>query len=131
MFRMRRFPAMVGMLATVLTTTVCTVVLHVDRVAAAGGPCGPPVVNPVACENTQPGDPPSDWKLNSSGDSTIQGFATAMSVNAGQTENFKVQTTASAWHMNILRLGYYGGDGARSHLNPRLSLPASVAPRRG
>ena len=81
--------------------------------SAAAGPCGPPVVNPVACENTLPGDPPSDWMLNNSGDSTIQGFATAMSVNAGQTENFKVQTTASAWHMNILRLGYYGGDGAR------------------
>jgi hypothetical protein len=112
MFRMWRFPAMVALLATILTTTVSSVVLHADA-TAAGGPCGPPVVNAVACENTLPGDPPSDWKLNNSGDSTIQGFATAMSLNAGQTENFKVQTTASAWHMNILRLGYYGGDGAR------------------
>ena len=125
MFRMWRFPAIVGLLATILTTTVCTVVLHADAVAA-GGPCGPPVVNPVACENTLPGDPPSDWMLNTSGDATIQGFATAMSVNVGQTENFKVQTTASAWHMNILRLGYYGGDGARlvtTNIQPSASQP--------
>ena len=30
---------------------------------SAGGPCGPPVVNPVACENTLPGDPQSDWQV--------------------------------------------------------------------
>ena len=32
MFRMWRFPAMVGLLATILTTTVCSVVLHADAV---------------------------------------------------------------------------------------------------
>ncbi len=52
--------------------------------ARAAGPCGPPVTSVIACENTLPGDPPSDWQVNGAGDSTIQGFATSMSVNAGR-----------------------------------------------
>ena len=67
----------------------------------------------IACENTQPGDPPSDWQVNGAGDSTIQGFATSMSVNAGQTENFKISTPAKAYHIDILRIGWYQGNGAR------------------
>ena len=46
------------------------------------------------------------------GDSSIQGFATDMSVNVGTTESFKVDTSAP-YTIDIYRLGYYGGDGAR------------------
>src|SRR5262245_36977086 len=81
--------------------------------AAAAGPCGPPVVNPVACENTLAGDPAADWQVSGAGDSTLQGFATSMSVNAGQTVSFKVSNTGSAYHIDILRVGYYQGNGAR------------------
>jgi len=94
--------------------------------AAAAGPCGPPVVSAIACENSLPGDPQSDWYINTSGDPTLQGFATAMSVNAGQTISFKVDSTASSYHFDILRLGYYQGDGARkvaAHLAPSASFP--------
>jgi Domain of unknown function (DUF4082)/Fibronectin type III domain/Bacterial Ig domain len=94
--------------------------------AAAAGPCGPPVANPIACENTLPGDPASDWQINGVGDSTIQGFATSTSVNAGQTINFKIKTPSTKYHFDILRLGYYGGDGARmiaSNLKPSATLP--------
>lgn len=94
--------------------------------ASASGPCEPPVTNEVACENSKPGDPPSDWQINGIGDPTIQGFATSMSVNAGQTIDFKIKTPASAYHIDILRLGYYGGDGARliaSDLEPTAKLP--------
>jgi hypothetical protein len=82
--------------------------------------------NPIACENALPGAPPSEWRVQGAGDSTIQGFATAMSVNVGQTEHFKIKTPASSYHINILRLGYYGGDGARlvaANLKPTASLP--------
>ncbi len=51
-----------------------------------------------------------------------------MSVNVGQTESFKINTPASAYHINILRLGYYGGDGARtvaSNIKPTATLPQS------
>src|SRR5437773_2046230 len=57
------------------------------RAAAAAGPCGPPVVSVIACENSVPGDPASDWQVRGAGDSTIQGFATSMSVTSGQTES--------------------------------------------
>ena len=94
--------------------------------AFAADPCTPPVTNAVACENTKPGDAPSDWQVNGIGDSTIQGFATQMSVNVGQTVNFKIKTPASSYHIDILRLGYYGGDGARliqSNIKPSATLP--------
>ena len=96
--------------------------------AAGSGPCGPPVVNPVVCENSLPGDPPSDWEVTGAGDSTIQGFATQMGVDVGQTEYFKIDTPSTAYHIDILRLGYYGGDGARliaSDIKPSVSLPQS------
>ena len=73
--------------------------------------CGP-TVNPIACENLKPGTPSSVWDVSGAGDTTIQGFATAMSVTPGQTEQFKVDTTASAFTLDIYRLGYYNGNGA-------------------
>ena len=82
--------------------------------------------NPVACENQLPGDPPSDWQANGIGDSTIQGYATQFSVNVGQTISFKIKTPSTSYHMDILRLGYYGGDGARlvaANLKPTATLP--------
>ena len=96
--------------------------------AAAAGPCGPPVTSVIACENAQPGDPPSDWQVSGAGDSTIQGFATAMSVNVGETESFKIRTPAAAYHIDILRVGYYQGNGARkivSNMAPTATLPQS------
>ena len=49
--------------------------------SAAANPCGPPVVSVIACENSQTGDPASDWQVSGAGDSTIQGFATSISVD--------------------------------------------------
>ena len=96
------------------------------RPAAAASPCGPPVTSVIACENTLPGDPPSDWQVSGAGDPTIQGFATSMSVNLGQTESFKINTPATSYHIDILRIGYYQGDGARkvvSNMLPTATLP--------
>ena len=93
--------------------------------------CTPPVTNAVACENTLPGTPRSDWWVDNAGDETIQGFATSMSVNKGGTIGFKIKSATSNYHIDILRLGYYGGDGARkvaSNLTPCL-LYTSPSPR--
>src|SRR5205807_792996 len=68
----------------------------------------------------------SDWQVDSNGDQSIQGYATAMSVNVGQTASFKIDTPSSKYHVDILRLGYYGGDGARkvaANLKPSATLP--------
>jgi hypothetical protein len=84
--------------------------------------------NPIVCENALPGDPPSDWQVQGAGDPTIKGFATSMSVKAGQTISFKINTPASSYHIDILRLGYYGGDGARMiapGIKPTAQLPQS------
>ncbi|HWF52293.1 MAG TPA: DUF4082 domain-containing protein [Solirubrobacteraceae bacterium] len=102
--------------------------------AAAAAPagattfCATNVPNPVQCENTLPGDPPRDWEVSGAGDSDIQGFGTAMSVPIGGTISFKINTPSTAYHIDILRLGYYGGDGARmiaAGVKPSVSLPQS------
>ncbi|ASN53902.1 hypothetical protein CGQ25_04875 [Sinomonas sp. R1AF57] len=101
-------------------------VVSVAPAQAATNPCAAPVTSAVACENTQTGTPQSDWMVSGAGDSTIQGYATQMSVNVGETVTFKVNTTAKAYHFDILRLGYYQGNGARkiaANLSPSAALP--------
>ena len=87
--------------------------------------CTPPAPNQIVCENSLPGNPPSDWQISGSGDSTIQGFATDISVNQGQTISFKIKTDAKAYTIGIFRLGYYAGNGARliTTITPSVSLP--------
>src|SRR5262249_61903376 len=86
-------------------------VVDVQPVAAAG-PCGPPVTSVIACENTKPGDPPSDWQVSGQGDTTIQGFATSMSVLPGQTISFKINTPSTGYHIHIFALAHSQGNWA-------------------
>jgi hypothetical protein len=82
--------------------------------------------NPIVCENALPGDPQSDWGVEGVGSSTIQGYGTSMSVNVGETESFKISTPSTKYRIDILRLGYYGGDGARmvqAGIKPSATLP--------
>src|ERR1700730_15494174 len=81
--------------------------------ASAAGPCGPPVVSVIACENTLLGVASTDWQVAGAGDQTLQGFATSLSVNVGQTVSFKIIPPHSPSHIDILRLGSYQGTGAR------------------
>lgn len=87
--------------------------------------CTVQTANPIVCENSKPGNPPSDWDISGAGDSTIQGFGTDISVNQGQTISFKIKTTAKAYTIEIYRIGYYGGNGARkiTTINPSVTLP--------
>ena len=78
---------------------------------AAEDPCGSGG-NPVACENSKPGDAPSEWDIEGAGDTTVQGFATTMSVNPGETVRFKIKAPSS-YTVDVYRLGHYGGQGAR------------------
>ncbi|MGZ8765194.1 MAG: N,N-dimethylformamidase beta subunit family domain-containing protein, partial [Acidimicrobiia bacterium] len=80
--------------------------------AEAAAPCDP-LVNAIACENTLPGNPPSEWDISGAGDASLQGFATQFSVDQGQTVGFKVDTTASAFTIDVYRVGWYQGNGAR------------------
>src|SRR5215212_1835939 len=68
--------------------------------------------NPVACENQLAGAAPASWRLLEPGDAAVQGFATNQSVNVGQAVQFKIRAT-TAYHVDIYRAGWYGGNGAR------------------
>ena len=68
--------------------------------------------NPIACENQQQGNTASEWDISGAGDPDIQGFATDISVDQGQTVSFKIKST-TAYGLDIYRMGYYGGLGAR------------------
>ena len=95
--------------------------------AQVADPCAPPSSNPIVCENAKPGAPDTEWDIQGAGDTTIQGFATDISVDQGQTIRFKVDTDASAYRLDIYRLGYYGGLGARkiATVLPSVPLPQS------
>src|SRR5258706_5120721 len=70
--------------------------------------------NPIVTENALAGTPKSTWDITGSGDASIQGFATDISVNKGQTVHFKIETNPVAtFTITIYRLGYYQGNGAR------------------
>ena len=93
---------------------------------AAADVCSPLVyTNPVACENSLAGNPQDEWDVPLDPSPTIEGFATDISVDHGQTVHFKVRTSASAYRIDIYRLGYYGGMGARkvATVNPSVLLP--------
>jgi hypothetical protein len=86
--------------------------------------CSSPA-NPIEAENCLPGNPDKQWDVSGAGDATIQGFATDISVDVGQTISFKVDTNATAYSIQIYRMGYYGGMGARliTTLTPSATLP--------
>jgi hypothetical protein len=92
--------------------------------ASAADPCGP-TGNKIACENSKPGTPQSEWDITGAGDDDIQGFATDISVNVGSKVDFKIDTDATAYTVDIYRTGWYGGDGARkiASVTPSASLP--------
>jgi len=81
--------------------------------------------NAIACENQNPGTPQSTWDINGSGDPSIQGFATDISFNKGDTVNFKINTPANGYTITVYRMGYYQGNGARqvATVTPSVSLP--------
>ena len=96
--------------------------------ASAAGVCGPPVTSVIACENSLTGDPRSDWQVSGAGDPALQGFSTAQSVKVGDVVSLKVSATASAYHVDILRLGYYQGNGARKVASLAGPFPRNTQP---
>lgn len=80
-----------------------------DRaVQAQSPPCD------IVCENarTTGVTPQSQWDIVGAGDPDIHGFAANISVNRGQAVQFKIESL-TGYDIEIYRLGYYGGNGAR------------------
>lgn len=101
-------------------------IFFVSLASAAFGSCTTPA-NQIEAENCLPGNPSSQWDTFGDGDPSIQGFAADISVNAGQTVSFKINTDARAYNIEIYRMGYYAGMGARliTTIKPSATLPQS------
>jgi len=86
--------------------------------------------NAIQAENCLPGTPASQWYVQAAGSPNIQGFATDASVNVGQITFFKISTSAASYRIDIYRLGYYQGNGARfvTSISPSVSLPQIQPP---
>jgi hypothetical protein len=95
----------------VLLATLTAIVLLVTAPAGRSA-CGGQAPNPIVAENCLSGTPQTTWDISGSGDA-IDGFTTDISVDRGGTVQFKIDTTAPSYRLDIYRMGYYGGDGAR------------------
>ncbi|WP_305784518.1 N,N-dimethylformamidase beta subunit family domain-containing protein [Symbioplanes lichenis] len=118
---MRRFRSL-------LIVTLVAAGLAVPGAGPAAADACAPLVNPVACENSKPGTPASTWDVSGAGSASVQGFSTQISVTPGETVNFKISSSAASYRVDIYRMGYYGGAGARlvASVNPvgRQTQPA-------
>ncbi|WP_420615008.1 N,N-dimethylformamidase beta subunit family domain-containing protein [Candidatus Palauibacter sp.] len=81
--------------------------------------------NEIVAENCLEGHPPTEWDINGYGDPSIQGFGTDIAINRGETIEFKVDTDSPDYRIDIYRMGYYGGMGARrvDSFEPAVTLP--------
>ncbi len=109
--RLLSVPAAILMIATLLPALAAA--------PASAASCA----NPIACENQLPGTPQSTWDVGSN-DTFIQGFADPFSVNVGGSINFKIESAAPSYSVDIYRMGYYGGDGARliTSITPNITV---------
>lgn len=81
--------------------------------------------NQIVLENRLPGSPSTEWDINGWGDPSIQGFGHDMSINRGETIYFKIKTDSTDYRIDIYRMGYYDGAGARrvDTIKPSVQLP--------
>ena len=80
----------------------------------SGGPPGAvsEISARVEAENARPGS--AGWKLtNVAANHEIEGYADHTSITAGQPVTLFVSTTAPDFHVEVYRMGYYQGLGAR------------------
>jgi len=95
----------------VTTTTAAQAAAYQSALAASLGSTSN--LNPIVLENLKPGNPVSEWGIDGGGSANIEGFATDISVNHGNAISFKINTDSTNYRIDIYRLGYYGGLGAR------------------
>jgi titin len=81
--------------------------------SAASPAVTPAVLNPIQVENSLPGDP--NWgNFAAPPDPTgLSGYGSKISVNLGSSIDFYVTTTAPSFNIDVYRMGWYGGAGAR------------------
>ena len=83
--------------------------------------------NRIVEENKLPGAPSTEWDVNGWGDPSIQGFGHDISIDLGETIFFKIRTDSTDYRIDIYRMGWYEGLGARlvDTVAPSVPLPQS------
>lgn len=71
------------------------------------------VANPVRDENSKLGNERSEWDISNPRNTNILGFATDISFLPGENVDFKIKTNSKNYRIDVYRLGYYAGKGAR------------------
>ncbi len=94
---------------------------------AAWATCASPA-NEIEAENCRPGNPAADWEVGGGGDPELQGFSTDISVDQGRQIDFKIDSSSTLYRIEIFRMGYYGGLGARRIATFRPQSPSSSQP---
>ena len=85
-----------------------------------------PADNPVIAENPRPGT--ADWQLaRPARDREIEGYAGATSINRGERIELFVNTAAPTYRLEVFRMGWYDGLGARRVFGP-LTLQGTQQP---
>jgi hypothetical protein len=83
----------------------------------------------IAAENAKPGDP--SWVLtNPATQHEIEGFASATSINRGETITFFVSAKDPSYTVEIYRMGWYGGVGGRKLMSAitQPGIPQTIPP---
>src|SRR5215475_1570754 len=92
---------------------VCVALVYFEQVAQ-------PTQNPIQLENAKAGT--TDWNLdNPSSSREIEGYASAVRINRGESIRFFVSTSSPSYTLEIFRMGSYGGAGGR-----RITLPVTL-----
>jgi len=84
--------------------------------------------NAVVVENCRPGS--TTWRVVNAGpvaSGGIEGYATAASINKGESVDLKVDSGGASFRVEIYRSGYYAGRGARLFSTVR-GIPGSPQP---
>jgi hypothetical protein len=113
--------------------------------SATGSETEPSITTPATVVSGQPGKASqvsarlqsenalagtAEWKLTDGADDhEIEGFASATSVNQGESFSLYVSTVAPTFHVEVYRMGYYQGLGARLiYPSPEMAGVKQAAP---
>ncbi len=103
---------------------VACVALGFFLLGSVGPAAAANAANQVALENSLPGT--ADWRLDTPATNReIEGYASATSVNGGDIVSLYVNTAAPTFQLEVFRMGWYAGLGARRVHGP-LSLPGKI-----
>ncbi len=90
-----------------------------QTVSLTGSATAPTVTtgNPIQIENAKPGT--SDWHtVNAASNHQIEGYSSSTSVNRGGSISLYVNTADASYTIDVFRMGWYSGLGARRMMAP-------------